>query len=273
MIRERFHKLIWLLLLPVRWYMKAFPFPRGKGLLKRFVLLPLLPPPSAEFAATLPDGSTIDLRYRETLGFSTLMNGTFERAEISWLTSQVSEGATVIDIGANVGLFSVPLAKAVGENGQVFAFEPVTSNVERLKRNLSQNHLDNVTVFAIALGREDGFIDLHLADDPAFPSTDAVSGNRATGERLSVSLRRLDTVWHDAGSPPIQVIKLDVEGAEVDVLEGARSLLETCEPLLMIEANTKNDLAELEGRLSPLGYNYSQPAGFAAWNYIFECRK
>ena len=73
--RERLFPLIWSLLLPIRLYLSSFPVQRGKGILLRHVVTPLLPPPGAEFELRLPGEVRIALRYRETLGLSSLLYG------------------------------------------------------------------------------------------------------------------------------------------------------------------------------------------------------
>ncbi len=269
--RERLFSLIWALLYPLRLYLRYFPIQRGKGIVLRHILTPLLPPASAEFDLRVPGEAKVSLSYRETLGLSSLLYGTFEKTELSFVSRYVRQGDTAFDIGANVGIFSVVLGAIVGKSGHVVAIEPVSENVSRLKRNLAKNDLDNVNVMPLALGAAEGRLLLHLAKDAAYHSLGVVEKAFSADEVIFVEVRRLDDVWSEMGCPVVSFVKIDVEGAEGDVLRGAEAFLKACCPVLLIEANTKEHLGDLSGRLGALGYVYSHPDGFAPHNHLFYC--
>ncbi len=127
------------------------PLQRGKGLLALFFLRPLLPPAPATFVAPVPSGA-VRLQYRESLGYSTLLRGAFEEAEVRAQAALAHRGLTAVDAGASVGIFSVALGCAVGVEGYVLAFEPVETNFARLRANIAGNGLSNVEIFRVALG-------------------------------------------------------------------------------------------------------------------------
>ncbi|WP_310446586.1 FkbM family methyltransferase [Thiobacillus sp.] len=269
--RERLFPLSWGLLYPVRLYLCYFPVQRGKGIVLRHILTPLLPPAGAEFDLLVPGEAKVSLSYRETLGLSSLLYGTFEKAELNFVSRYVRQGDTAFDIGANVGIFSVVLGASVGKSGHVAAIEPVFENVARLKKNLAKNDLDNVYVMPLALGASEGRLLLNLAKDAAYHSLGVVEkAFRADGD-VFVEVRRLDDVWMEMGRPVVSFVKIDVEGAESDVLRGAEAFLKACCPMLLIEANTKAHLDGLKGRLGALGYAHSHPDGFAPHNHLFYC--
>lgn len=267
--RERFFPFIWALLLPVRFYLRQFPIQRGKGILLRHIVVPLLPPTEAEFELQLPGSGKIALRYRETLGLSSLLYGTFELAELDFARSYLRPGDGALDIGANVGIFSVVLGGVVGESGRVLAFEPSPANIARLQANLNRNGLGMVQIFPCALGSAESQMTLHLATDPAYPSLMAVESGLADGTGVLVEVRRLDGVWEAAGRPDIAFVKMDVEGAEPDVIRGASNLLQSCHPTLLVEANSPEQFEILRELLAPLGYQAAQPKGFAPHNHLF----
>lgn len=267
--RERLFPLIWRLLLPVRLYLQLFPVQRGKGILLRHLVMPLLPPLEAEFELRLPGEGKIALRYRETLGWSSLLYGTFELAELEFVRSYLRAGDNVMDIGANVGIFSVLMGATLGQSSRVFAFEPAPGNVVRLRRNLERNRLDDAQVFPCALGEADGQMTLHLAMDPAYPSLVEVESGLGDGTGVPVQVRRLDGIWEEFGRPRIAFVKMDVEGAEAAVIRGASRLLEDCQPTMLVEANSPEQLDVLRGLLAPFGYRVMQPEGFAPHNYVF----
>ena len=133
-------------------------------------------------------------------------------------------------------MFTVPLALAVGPRGRVLAVEPSPENVRRLVRNLELNELDNVEVRGVALAEEEGEVLLQLGADPAFHSTTTVVRARETSECMVVKAQTLDGVWRGAGSPEVSFLKIDTEGAELDVLRGGRCLLRAYRPPILIEA-------------------------------------
>jgi FkbM family methyltransferase len=123
------------------------------------------------------------------------------------------------DVGANVGFYTLLLAELVGTGGRVFAFEPVPRNVELLRRHVEMNRYRNVRVFPCALGDFDG----ETGFDPG-PSTS--TGHIAVGGPLKVSCSRADTLLTAGEVEAPDVIKIDVEGAEANVLRGARGAME-----------------------------------------------
>ena len=262
-------KLLWELLAPVRWYIRRFPWARGKGLLVRWLIIPALPR-DASFLVQVHGGARVRMRSRETLGLSTILYGPFEQAELDYLCGRVGAGSHAMDVGANVGLYSVAIGNAVGPSGEVLAIEPLPANVECLRKNLAENGLDNVRIIAGAVAETAGEVELRLADDPAYASTEEVSESRGTGEVIRVQALPLDRIWEQAGKPKISVIKLDVEGGELAALRGARMMIEAAHPLLLVEAQTAARLEGLKMLLTPLGYRYQHPSGFAPWNHVFE---
>lgn len=267
--RERLFPVVWALLYPLRLYLRQFPIQRGKGILLRRIVTPLLPPGDAEFDLPVPGDVKVGLRYRETLGLSSLLYGTFELAELTFVGRYLKPGEMAMDIGANVGIFSIVMGAAVGALGRVFAFEPVPSNVLRLERNLQKNGLGNVKIFPLALGVSDGQMMLRMATDPAYPSLQEVQDGLGDGTEVPVQVRSLDGVWEELGRPNIAFVKMDVEGAEPDVLRGASCFLIACRPTLLVEANSTEHLDVLLEQLCSLGYRHMQPEGFVPQNHIF----
>jgi len=236
----------------------------------RHILTPLLPPAGAKFDLQIPGGTSVSLFYRETLGLSSLLYGTFEKAELEFANRYVRHGDVAFDIGANVGIFSVVLGAAVGKSGRIVAIEPVSENISRLKKNLAKNKLENVDVVPVALGATEGRMVLHMANDAAYHSLGVVDPAFSAGGEIFVAVRRLDDVWIEMGRPFVTFVKMDVEGAESDVLRGATELLGTCCPVLLIEANTKEHLDDLRGQLGAFGYMPTHPNAFAPHNHLFH---
>jgi FkbM family methyltransferase len=259
--------------LPVRIYLRRFPLGRGKGFITRRVLKPLLPPPPSSFISLRPDGSKVELYYREVLGLSTITFGQFEDAECRLLCQLARPGSTAIDVGANVGIMTIPMARAVGPVGAVVAVEPLADNVRRLQANATLNSISNIVVRQVAASQDVGHIDFQVAEDAAYGSTRSIVSGMANTGVISVDSMPLDKIWFDLGSPPVSVIKIDVEGAEAAVIRGAFALLQRDCPVLMLEANTGSDLAQLAELLRPHGYSERAAAGFMPWNHLFASER
>jgi FkbM family methyltransferase len=261
------------MLWPVRSYLRRSPILRGKGFIMRRILKPLLPPPPSSFVAVRPDGSRVSLYYRESLGISTITFGPFEGAECRVLCGSARPGSIAIDVGANVGVMTIPLARAVGPDGAVIAVEPLAENVRRLQANAVLNGLTNIVVRQVAASQHEGRIDFQIAEDPAYGSTRSISPGMARAGVMSVESVPLDKIWADLGSPAVSVVKIDVEGAEAGVIRGASTLLERDRPVLMLEASTASDLAQLTDLLKLHGYSEQPMDGFMPWNHLFTVDK
>lgn len=266
-------KILWMLMKPVRVYITSVPLSRGKGFLLRNVVIPVLPGDGASFLWESSSGNLIRMRYRETLGRDILMNRGFEEAERQSIYELARTSTTAIDVGANIGIVTLDMARAVGPDGSVLAVEPILSSADRLRENLRLNSVENVSVHVLAAGETDGYIEMRETSDSAFNTSLSVADpHLKVTATEQVEVAPLDSVWAEAGYPGVSFVKIDVEGAEMGVLRGATELLDKLHPALMIEANTPRSLQELVAFLSDFGYTYSQPEGYMPWNYLFAVR-
>jgi FkbM family methyltransferase len=145
--------------------------------------------------------------------------GSYEAAKQRKMIELVRPGMVCWDVGANVGFYTLLLAELVGVSGRVFAFEPVPCNVELLRRHVEMNRYQNVRIFPCALGDFDGEA---LFD----PGPNRAVGHMAAGGTLKVPCSRADTLLAAGEVEAPDVVKIDVEGAEADVLRGARGAME-----------------------------------------------
>ncbi|MBO9701465.1 MAG: FkbM family methyltransferase [Sporocytophaga sp.] len=172
----------------------------------------------------------------------------------------IPKDGIILDIGANIGLMTVTLAKKFPES-TVYSFEPIPYNLGTLNQNIELFKLDNVEVFPMALGNEDSEIDMVM---PVVNSVkmqglchvihDAIPKS-SEGETFSVPLRKLDSIKHlkDA-SQDIVAIKLDVEHFEWAVLEGAREILDKHKPVIYCELGENENRTKSMEVLCGLGY-------------------
>ncbi len=161
------------------------------------------------------------------------------------LKSLVQPGMIIYDIGANVGFHAVCIARAVGKEGKVFCFEALPDNARKLEHNVALNGFTNIEVIVTALGNSDGEASFWLSEEPTWGKLVSVGTEpgRQSGQ-VNVKIRRLDGLIEEYNLPPPQLIKIDVEGAEIDVFEGARQTLKRYRPILVIEAHGTNSAIE-----------------------------
>jgi FkbM family methyltransferase len=149
-----------------------------------------------------------------------------ERKLLTAMGLILSEGAVVWDVGANLGLYSIWLAKTVGPFGKIFAFEPEHRARTRLVQNVAFNGLKNVEAIAVALGDRTGTVRFYACDDFASGTHSLFdSGPAHRRESVTVEMRRGDELVEIGRAKLPSLIKIDVEGAELEVLAGiARTL-------------------------------------------------
>lgn len=144
----------------------------------------------------------------------------------------VKKGDTILDIGANIGYYTLLFAKLAGENGRVFAFEPEPENFSILKKNIEANGYQNVVLVQKAVFDKNEKIKLYLRDDNRGDHRIYDSGDgRQTIEITSV---RLDDYFKNHNGK-IDFIKMDIQGAEGAALSGMRNLLKENNPIMLTE--------------------------------------
>lgn len=171
------------------------------------------------------------------LGLFLRMQGRFEPIQTGMFLKTVKKGDVVIDIGANIGYYSVLASKLVGKSGKVFAFEPDPQSIKLLERNIRLNNCQNVEVVASAVDSISGMAT--IIQDFANPGESRLAPAKGKGGR-SVKVITLDTFLKQAGVQRVNVIKIDVEGIEAQVLSGAEEILKREKNVqLFIECNPK----------------------------------
>ncbi len=199
----------------------------------------------------------------------------YETEEADTLMKLIKPGMTVLDIGANIGYFTLLMAKQVTSSGSVFAFEPNPRMIEQLEKNIALNtevQDGRIRIEKIALGCEEADTDFYAPVRGA----EGVGGLRDTkrapvDQTLRVHVSKLDRWITLKDVARIDLIKIDVEGGELDVFRGAEDVLRKFRPILLFEAveiNTKpygyavrellDFLRRFEYDIQPMscGYNY-----------------
>jgi FkbM family methyltransferase len=145
---------------------------------------------------------------------------------------------TFVDVGANLGEITLLAAKRLRE-GRVLAFEPMPQAFAELSRNVALNNLTNVELFNIGLFDKTASLPMYQKKDIIFGTlNEGVPSLFSAGndpQEATVPLRRLNDVAHESGLTRLDVMKIDVEGAELMVLRGAECLIKRFRPLIIVE--------------------------------------
>ena len=171
--------------------------------------------------------------------------------EAPFVREMLRSGDNVIDIGANYGVYSLMAARAVGDAGRVWSFEPASETAAHLAQSIAVNGFSNVTLIQAALSNREGQAQLALSGQSEL---NTLQGSAAGSE--TVALTTFDAWAGSSGWPKIDFIKLDAEGEEGNVIRGGENFLRRASPLIMFEIKhgTKLNLA-LQGQLDGLGYS------------------
>jgi FkbM family methyltransferase len=171
----------------------------------------------------------------------------------------VPQGGMAIDIGANLGEWTVPLARVIGRAGRVLAIEPAPRAAAALAKTLAANALAQAELIRCAVGDHDGTAEFAV---PIVTSARTDTGTAHIGsaspahDALQITLRSLDSLAAERRLDRIDLIKIDVEGHERRVLDGARATLARFRPALVLETGheAEGDRLAIHDRLGGLGY-------------------
>ena len=179
---------------------------------------------------------------RGSLSFlAACQQGIFEADNVRLLQGLVRPGSWFFDVGANIGLMSVPVLRAVA-GARVLSFEPSPNSIPWLRRTIEQSSFrDRWTLITKAVGEQAGPFAFSVSATEA-SLYDGLKNARpgAVMRTLEVEQTTLDASWKEFGAPDVSVIKCDVEGGEFAVLQGARECLATSRPAVLTEWNRQN---------------------------------
>jgi len=187
--------------------------------------------------------------------------------DVDWICSQVLQpGDVFIDIGACFGYHTLSGALRVGPAGRVYALEPQPDMFARLQDNLSGNNLSTVTADLLALSDHAETLHLHRFADLGIGHTSISPQGREVSQIISAAAMTLDAYAEQRAIKNVNLVKLDVEGAELKVLRGATALLAGASPpMWIVEINEETAAAcgyhprDLLALLAPYGYVFYRP--------------
>ena len=164
---------------------------------------------------------------------------THESASTKILRKLLSKGMNCLDLGSNIGYYATIESKLIGNSGKVYAMEPIPRNFNLLKQNIKVNNLKNVQPFNMAASNYDGQINLYLSNKSNLCS--AIKTDTLLNQTITRKATTVDSFLETENIQPenINLLRMDVEGYETKILEGAKNLLEHSKNItLFIEFHT-----------------------------------
>lgn len=218
---------------------------RGMGLLGRLVRLPLALVPTDRPRRVL-SGPLRGAYWLPSSASHGCWLGTYERRHQRLLSRLVKRGSVVFDVGAHVGFFSLLAARLAGSEGHVVAFEPLPCNADQLQRHVTYNQLSNVRLLRVAVGERSG--------TAAFAAHEESSMGSLADNGRPVDIVAIDDLVAAGEIPLPDVVKVDVEGAELRVLHGGAATFARRRPALLLAAHGWRQWTECCRLLTDWGY-------------------
>lgn len=194
------------------------PILKGTGIGSFFPLNLILEHLKSDY--TLVQGHHMYLDAHDTLGLS--LNGTYEELETALVTKEVKKGDIVVDIGANIGYYTLLFARLVGDEGKVYAFEPDPASFALLKKNVEKNGYKNVVLVKKAVSDKTGTIKLYICEENKGDHRIYNSGDKR--KYVEIKSTRLDDYFGEIHEN-INFIKMDIQGSEGLALKGMADIL------------------------------------------------
>ena len=183
---------------------------------------------------------------------------------ISYLKKQLKAGNVFIDIGANIGAYSLIASKLVGSNGKVVSFEPVTSICKQLKQNIKLNNLTNIVVEPKAVFDKNTTLELFISDHQNMGMSSILHHSHETGEKQSVQAITIDEYVKIKSLLKIDFIKLDIEGAEINALRGMKQTILKFSPIILMEIS--DGILENSTTNSTVIYDFMNELNYTPYN-------
>ena len=204
-----------------------------------------------------------DLDFSRQVKF--LGNYSTESFETKIFESQLKSGMRVLDLGANIGFYTLLASSKIGNSGRVFAFEPSPKNLKLINLSLKENSFSNVTVIDAAISDFVGKSFLHLS--PYYNSEHSLfnyhysSGKYHTLDKIMINVTTVDQTLSDVGDHTVDLIKMDIEGSESKALKGMQKTIEKNEHMILITEfwpkgfeNANSEPGDFLNELSTFGF-------------------
>lgn len=186
----------------------------------------LIPKNSKHEKIVTINGYKMKIDISNDVGRKIFFTGFYEEPETVFCLKNIDKDDILIDVGANVGYFSLLFAQqtVIGE-GEVYSIDPIPSNIEKLVFNARVNGFNNINIIQNAMGEEKSQLDFYIKKDNAYSSF-ANNSNSEVEEKIIVEVSTLDIFLEKNNINNIKILKIDTEGAEGMVLNGAKKSLQ-----------------------------------------------
>jgi FkbM family methyltransferase len=168
-----------------------------------------------------------------------LTTGVWEPNTWLGLAEHIPKNGVFVDVGAHIGYYSLKAASLVGSGGRVLAIEPNPETLRRLRANIRESGASEVVVEPVACSDSDGMLEFFAANEQNVGASSLSRANASQAGPVAhsyrVRTRRLDDIVRESGGSRVDVIKIDVEGAELLVLKGAGDTLDRFHPVVAVE--------------------------------------
>lgn len=185
------------------------------------------------------NGQKIRVPFNHSLFYSDV----YEQGKSVFIKSHCKAGDTVIDIGAHMGIFSFIMARQVGEKGKVYSFEPAALTFNVLRKTIAFNKLtDIVEARQQAVSSFQGNLEFYIYNNSEISNGNSISSHNTTGtsQKTIVSCTTLDELFVKEKLKDLTLVKIDAEGAELDILKGGKKLFTTFRPFITLEVHPKS---------------------------------
>ena len=195
------------------------------------------------------DGLKLRIYPKNEVFRALFVRGIYDPNLIVTVNTLLHKGGTFIDVGANMGYFSLLASKVVGEDGRILAIEPSSRDFTRLVDNVNINHLSNINPYRLAISDKKGTTKLSVAcEERSSLNTLGTSFGFKGIEKVAiedVETDTIDAIVEKEGIKSVDVLKIDIEGSEMVALQGAKNTIEKYRPVILLGTN--------EGALSACG--------------------
>jgi FkbM family methyltransferase len=221
-----------------RQLLRFYPIEYGKySILQRLYFPYLLPAKPERETVVMRAGFKMQLQPTELLQAHLYLFGTYELPTTRFIARYLKDNDVVLDIGANIGYISMFCAKAVGKGGKIYAFEPERSNYAALQQHIGLNSFTNIYPQRLAATNFPTTLRLYLASDNHGAHSTIFNPDVLTQEYEEVQGITLDSFVEEQNITKIALVKIDVEGAEYEVLQGMNVILQRQRPVVVMEVN------------------------------------
>lgn len=206
-------------------------------------------------------GIKLSLNLQEYLQSWIYVFGAYELPTVKFIRSYLKPGDTAIDVGGQIGYLSLVMATSADRKVSVLSFEPEHDNIRRFKANVALNELRNVELIEQAAGSSVGTLKLYLSADSNAGTHSTIRENENVSDKfIEIPCTTIDHEIQQRSLKRVDLIKIDVEGGEIDVINGALNTLTSMQPVLITELGDALQKArgittdEFKTFLSELGY-------------------